>query len=233
MPSSHPAPERLSPEREAEIAARAEAAYPGPWRRSEEGLERTVLSEDDVVGISFGYRGNNTQAEADFVAHAREDVPALLAELAAVRAERDELAEQRDQRRARLVALQNDALNMRGALSPNGQARKVPFPLGESLTPAVEWLISRVAELEALTAQATQFRIDAPDGSAALLIRRSTRGKWAVIESEARGRRKALTPTGWRIAAVLADSDIFVWPDAATAVAQARTAIASGTEAAR
>jgi hypothetical protein len=85
--------DRLSPEREAEIAARTEAAYPGPWRRSEEGLERTVLSEDDIVAISFGYRGNNTQAEADFVAHAREDVPALLAELAAVRAERDEYRE--------------------------------------------------------------------------------------------------------------------------------------------
>jgi hypothetical protein len=82
--------DRLTPEREAEIAIRTEAAYPGPWRRSEEGLERTVLSEDDVVAISFGYRGNNTQAEADFVAHAREDVPALLAELNAVRAERDQ-----------------------------------------------------------------------------------------------------------------------------------------------
>ncbi|MFF9624221.1 hypothetical protein [Streptomyces griseosporeus] len=95
--------DRLTPKREAEIAARAEAAYPGPWRRSEEGLERTVLSEDDVVAISFGYRGNNTQAEADFVAHAREDVPALLAELAAVRAERDELAA-----RARRVAVSHE-----------------------------------------------------------------------------------------------------------------------------
>jgi chromosome segregation ATPase len=79
----------------------------------------------------------------------------LHAELAAVRADRDqaqdritELEEQRDRRRARLVALQNDALNMRGVLSPNGEKRKVPFPLGETLTPAVEWLIARVAELE-------------------------------------------------------------------------------------
>jgi chromosome segregation ATPase len=54
-----------------------------------------------------------------------------------------------ERRHAELVALRNDALNMRGSLSPNGEKRKVPFPLGETLTPAVDWLIGRVAELEA------------------------------------------------------------------------------------
>lgn len=54
-----------------------------------------------------------------------------------------------ERHRARLVALQNDALAMRGSLSPNGEDRKVPFPLGETLTPAVDWLINRVTELEA------------------------------------------------------------------------------------
>src|SRR5690606_35944200 len=61
-----------------------------------------------------------------------------------------------ERHRARLVALQNDALAMRGSLSPNGEDRKVPFPLGETLTPAVDWLIARVAELEA--AQGTVYR---------------------------------------------------------------------------
>ncbi|WP_405676714.1 hypothetical protein OG292_19045 [Streptomyces sp. NBC_01511] len=65
-----------------------------------------------------------------------------------LRAQVAELEAQRDRRRGRLVALQNDALNMRGLLSPNGEARKVPFPLGNTLTPAVDWLIGRVAELE-------------------------------------------------------------------------------------
>ncbi|MEU0990467.1 hypothetical protein [Streptomyces sp. NPDC005953] len=51
--------------------------------------------------------------------------------------------------RARLVALENDAQAIRGVLSPNGEDRKVPEPLGESLVPAVEWLVARVAELEA------------------------------------------------------------------------------------
>lgn len=59
-----------------------------------------------------------------------------------------ELEEQQEWRRAHLVALQNDALDMRGSLSPSGQKRKVPFPLGKTLTPAVDWLINRVTELE-------------------------------------------------------------------------------------
>lgn len=77
------------------------------------------------------------------------------AELEQLRQERDELQArvteleaQRERRRIRLVALDNDALNMRGSLSPMGEDRKVPFPLGETLTPAVDWLIARVAELE-------------------------------------------------------------------------------------
>lgn len=74
--------------------------------------------------------------------------PVISGHLAALLAEIGRLEAQRDRRRARLVDLQNDALNVRGALSPNGEARKVPFPLGETLLPAVEWLIARVAELE-------------------------------------------------------------------------------------
>lgn len=77
--------------------------------------------------------------------HLREESPALRARVA-------ELEAQRERRRVRLVALQNDALSMRGSLSPMGEGRKVPFPLGETLTPAVDWLIARVAELDALVA---------------------------------------------------------------------------------
>ena len=76
-----------------------------------------------------------------------------------------ELEAQRERRRARLVALQNDALSMRGSLSPAGGDRKVPFPLGETLTPAVDWLIGRVAELEALRAdRRVEFAVQYPDG---------------------------------------------------------------------
>jgi hypothetical protein len=75
--------------------------------------------------------------------------PEHAAEVVELRAENTELKEQRERRRIRLIALQNDAMDMRGSLAPNGEERKVPFPLGKTLTPAVDWLIARVAELEA------------------------------------------------------------------------------------
>ena len=84
-------------------------------------------------------------------------VDALVAERASTNAalsaaveEIAELKAQRERRRIRLVALQNDALNMRGTLSPAGCPRRVPMELGETLTPVVEWLLDRVAELETL-----------------------------------------------------------------------------------
>jgi hypothetical protein len=54
-----------------------------------------------------------------------------------------------ERRQAELVALRNDALSMRGSLAPADGSRKVPFELGETLAPAVDWLIGRVDELEA------------------------------------------------------------------------------------
>lgn len=83
-----------------------------------------------------------------------------------LRAQVAELEEQRDRRRVRLVALQNDALNMRGSLSPSGEASRVPFELGETLTPAVDWLIARVAELEA--EPTTLYRAEHPDSGITL-----------------------------------------------------------------
>ncbi|MFE7272997.1 hypothetical protein [Streptomyces sp. NPDC057623] len=55
---------------------------------------------------------------------------------------------QSPEKAAELIALRNDALNMRGALSPNGFPRRVPMPLGKELAPVVEWLLNRVDELE-------------------------------------------------------------------------------------
>ncbi|CAG6392733.1 hypothetical protein NMG29_06455 [Streptomyces cocklensis] len=99
---------------------------------------RTSYDEDSIIDVD--------NPVARWVERSAAHAAALLAEV-------DRLAEQRDRRRGRLVKLQNDALNMRGALSPDGEPRKVPFPLGETLTPAVEWLIARVAELEQQAAE--------------------------------------------------------------------------------
>jgi hypothetical protein len=54
--------------------------------------------------------------------------------------------------RPRLLAASNDLIEVRGALSPNGGSRAVPpeVSMQDSVLPAVEWLIARVAELEAV-----------------------------------------------------------------------------------
>ncbi|MFF4746845.1 hypothetical protein [Streptomyces sp. NPDC001268] len=167
--------ERLSPEREQEIRE----SHPGDWYAGEwrseyvddcgDAYYRVIHVEGESV-TRLAMLPDWAGPIALFIADAHDAVPELLAEVDRLRAaynavserehdlinERDavlqrvaELEAQRERRRVRLIALQNDALNMRGALSPNGEDRKVPMPLGDTLTPAVEWLINRVAELEA------------------------------------------------------------------------------------
>lgn len=102
---------RLTPQREASIVARAEAATPGPW------VECTDYGKDfyaytggshlrGVGTLNFG-DGEDAEADLAFTLNAPEDVKALLAELATVRAERDEAALLRDFYRLRAVRLVN------------------------------------------------------------------------------------------------------------------------------
>ncbi|MFD8777471.1 hypothetical protein [Streptomyces sp. NPDC059916] len=90
--------DRLPPQREAEIAARAEAATPGPWERAEDHGKYfyAYLGGAYMRGVGTLNFGEGEDAEADraFVLNAREDVDLLLAELAAARAERDEVKAQ-------------------------------------------------------------------------------------------------------------------------------------------
>lgn len=64
------------------IEARTSRATPGPWRREDHkpNLTRYVLSEDGTLDVSLGYIGNRTEDDAEFIAHARTDVPLLVAE---------------------------------------------------------------------------------------------------------------------------------------------------------
>ncbi|MFF4090343.1 hypothetical protein ACFYY9_26205 [Streptomyces nigra] len=121
--------DRLTPEREAEI--------PDPGDPITAGRQLSLLELMDDRAASV----------------VSPVLAAVLDEAERLRARVTELEDQRDRYRAQLVALRNDALNMRGALAPNGQERKVPFPLGETLAPAVEWLIAQVAELAAVRAE--------------------------------------------------------------------------------
>jgi len=78
------------PDRPAEIAARAAAATPGPWEVDPGGwqVRSGVCNICGTFHCHQMHDGGRTdgehpiQPDADFIAHAREDIPWLLAELA-------------------------------------------------------------------------------------------------------------------------------------------------------
>lgn len=110
-----------------EIAARAAAATPGPWGVYTFGGDSLIEIAADLEDTGCGYRARRTiarfedepldndpthsewtaeedwaqvQADAEFTAHARENVPALLAEIARLTAQRKYLIGQLAQRDA-------------------------------------------------------------------------------------------------------------------------------------
>ena len=91
--------------REAAIRARLAAASPGPWKweepsednwpQSDQSLMSSVLDEEgfaDSVLSGWGYDASGIDGSVEdraFIAHAREDIPYLLAEVQRLR---DEIA---------------------------------------------------------------------------------------------------------------------------------------------
>jgi hypothetical protein len=85
------------------IEARCEAATPGPWEWSERRQWLTgpdyadVIEPDDVdcgswcQGGSSKIRWDRPEADADFIAHARSDIPALLTALSESQRENERL----------------------------------------------------------------------------------------------------------------------------------------------
>lgn len=65
----------------AEIQSRCQSATPGPWTAFVEG--RDHLGGDSIVRTQGGdiYLGRVDSRDADFIAHAREDVTKLLCEI--------------------------------------------------------------------------------------------------------------------------------------------------------
>lgn len=103
----------MQPEELDAIRARAEAATPGPWQQTADTPwgSKVILSESGefYLGVNAhtaqptdGWspearaqaveRGKNKCADATFIAHAREDIPRLLDEVAALQAALDEWA---------------------------------------------------------------------------------------------------------------------------------------------
>jgi hypothetical protein len=99
-------PEPLSAERLTEIAARADAATAGPWWTD------TLAEHDGSESVGIDAEGDIwivpcqdiDQADAEFMAHARVDVPALLAEVRRQAARIAELEAQREALAERLRA---------------------------------------------------------------------------------------------------------------------------------
>lgn len=67
----------MTPERLAEIKARADAATKGPWKVAEQDLECWIAGPTVVQNQEGAFARPN----AAFIAHAREDIPDLLAEV--------------------------------------------------------------------------------------------------------------------------------------------------------
>ena len=75
------------------IEARVNAAVPGPWtneRHDYEGSNGPTFVRFVAAGPNYRVAEDVTKEDGDFIAHAREDVPTLVAE---VRRLRDALAE--------------------------------------------------------------------------------------------------------------------------------------------
>ena len=76
--------EPLTEEQLAAIKARAEAATPGAW--GIEHVERRIWAGSERVCFLFGQDRRQNENNGVFIAHARKDVPALLAEVERLRA---------------------------------------------------------------------------------------------------------------------------------------------------
>ncbi|MFC8983896.1 hypothetical protein [Streptomyces sp. NPDC057115] len=79
----------LNEQRLAEIAARAKKATPGPWITEERDHDMHVGGVPDGPHIALLGRASwpGVPADAEFIAHAREDVPALLVEVQRLKTE--------------------------------------------------------------------------------------------------------------------------------------------------
>src|SRR5258706_4229720 len=96
------------------IKARAARATPGPWRIHDRGTSTTIEAQNGKKWIAQALLGTygigNVEANAAFLAHARDDIPTLVAEVERQRAEHAALAEQLRQTMAERNTLSQRAM---------------------------------------------------------------------------------------------------------------------------
>jgi hypothetical protein len=68
-----------------EIKKRCQEATPGPWKSYVEGRDEIVGSDFIMTEGEDIYLTGATVADQDFIAHARQDIPKLLAEVERLR----------------------------------------------------------------------------------------------------------------------------------------------------
>ncbi len=73
--------ESLSSDAIAEIECRCERATPGPWKSYIEGRDHDSGDSFIMTGQADIYLIGASPDDQDFIAHARQDLPALLAEV--------------------------------------------------------------------------------------------------------------------------------------------------------
>ena len=127
----------LTTEREQEIRERVAKATAEPW-----DCRRELVSADMYhVCLANVHRGYNGAQDAEFIAHARQDVPDLLAEIERLRARyykmRDEYCEAAGNALEALTAAKAENERLRGALKPfaviSKQIRLMEADFGETI----------------------------------------------------------------------------------------------------
>lgn len=173
----------------ADVEAREAAATRGPWRvgRDEQKLTRLVVTDDGMLHADLGYLGNCNQADAEFTAHAREDVPLLISLVRAFRLELAsaffkihadaDLRETEGQTELAAYARELATLITSSELSPEETDTRAtdlyerwvkagPPPLGTSLA---RWWDRRLVELQnairPVSAERQLAAVSQPDGS--------------------------------------------------------------------
>jgi hypothetical protein len=96
----------MTPEELAEIKARCEKATPGPWcwwgdRFSGRGIGQGDEYEFGIQVVVY-LKGVSTDENADFIAHSRTDIPALVAEVERLRAALEQIIDHDNPSFARL-----------------------------------------------------------------------------------------------------------------------------------